>query len=58
MKVNIYLNNMLYKTVDLGNTEGYNPKQFTDIILADKAANIIPAKFKINEGMSIRVEKV
>ena len=49
---------MLYKTVDLGNTEGYNPKQFTDIILADKAANIIPAKFKINEGMSIRVEKV
>jgi hypothetical protein len=58
MKVNIYLNEKLYKTVDLGNTEGYDPKQFTDLILADKKAGTIPASFKINEGISIRIEKV
>jgi hypothetical protein len=58
MKANLYLNDKLYKTVDLGNQESYNPKQFTDLILADKEAGIIPASFKINEGMSIRVEKI
>jgi hypothetical protein len=58
MKFNIYLNNIYYKFLDLGEVEKYNPKVITDIVFADKEAGIIPEKFNVGEGMSIRIEKV
>ena len=57
MKVNIYLNETLYKTIDLGSVQSYNPKTITDIVFADKDAGVIPASFKADEAMKIRIEK-
>lgn len=58
MKIKVYLNTLLYKTVDLGAVSNYEPKQFTDMVLADKAAGTIDPKFNIDQGLSIRLEAV
>ena len=58
MKVNVYINDTLYKTIDLGNITAYNPKAITDLVFADKEAGLIPANLKVDESMSIRIERV
>ena len=58
MKINVYINDTLYKTIDLGNATGYNPKAITDLVFADKEAGLIPASLKLDESMAIRIERV
>ena len=58
MKFNIYLNNIYYKSLDLGDVEKYNPKTITDIVFADRDAGRIPDSFNTSQGLSIRIEKV
>jgi hypothetical protein len=58
MKVNVYINDTLYKTIDLGNVTSYNPKAITDLVFADKEAGLIPASLNLDESMSIRIERV
>ena len=57
MKIKIYINTLLYKTVDLGSVSTYEPKQFTDMVLADKAAGTIDAKFNVDQGLAISLVK-
>lgn len=58
MKVNVYINDTLYKTIDLGNATGYNPKAITDLVFTDKEAGLIPASLNLDESMAIRIERV
>lgn len=58
MKINVYLNEQFYKAIDLGDRAVYDPKTITDLILADKENNTLDAKFNINQGMRIKIEKV
>lgn len=58
MKVNVYINETLYKTIDLGNVQGYNPKTITDMIYAERDAGLIPSHLKIDESLKLRIERV
>jgi hypothetical protein len=57
MKIKIFINTLLYKTVDLGAVSNYEPKQFTDMVLADKAAGKIDPSFNIDQGLAISLVK-
>ena len=57
MKIKIFINSLLYKTVDLGSVSSYEPKQLTDMVLADKAAGTIDPSFNVDQGLSIRLVK-
>ena len=57
MKVKIYVNEVLYKTVTIPG-ETYNPADFWPQIEADKKAGAL-ANFGIKDsGYSVRIEKV
>ena len=56
MKINIYINDKLYKTVTVQD-EDYNPMKLWPQIEADKESGLLHS-FNTSEQMSIRVEKV
>lgn len=58
MKINVYINEIFYKSMDLTGQERYNPKSITDGILAEKENNTLPSKFLTEEELSVRIEKV
>jgi hypothetical protein len=58
MKINVYINEIFYKSMDLTGQERYNPKSVTDSILAEKENNTLPSKFLTQEDLSVRIEKV
>jgi hypothetical protein len=58
MKINVYLNEQFYKAIDFGDRNVYDPKMITDMILADKENNTLDAKFNIEQGIKIKIEKV
>jgi hypothetical protein len=58
MKINLYINNAFYKSINLGEQEIYDPKAFTKMILNEREAGNIPASFNASEKIAIRIEKV
>ena len=58
MKINLYINDTFYKSLNLGEQEIYDPKAFTKMILNERTAGNIPASFNASEKIAIRIEKV
>ena len=57
MKINIYINNQLYKTLDNEPDDAYDPKKYTDIVLEDQANGLLSG-FDLSNGLGIKVEKL
>ena len=55
MKINIFINNKLYKTV-IVQDEDYNPMKLWPQIEADKQAGLLDT-YNVSQGLSIKVEK-
>jgi Fe2+ or Zn2+ uptake regulation protein len=56
MKINIFINDKLYKTINVQG-DNYNPSSIYPQIEADKQSGLLHS-FNIGEQMSIKVEKV
>jgi hypothetical protein len=56
MKLKIYINNKLYKTVTLEN-DSYDPGFIWPQIQADRDSGLL-ASFDLTKGLSVRYEKV
>jgi len=56
MKLKVYINNKLYKTISLeGNS--YDPRFIWPEIQADRDSGLL-ASFNLEQGLSVRYEKV
>jgi len=56
MKINIFINDKLYKTLNVQG-DSYNPMSIWPQIEADKESGLL-SMYNISEQLSIRVEKV
>jgi hypothetical protein len=57
MKINIYINDQLYKTLEDEPEGTYNPKKYAEMVLEDKANNLL-TDFDLSKGLGIRIEKL
>jgi hypothetical protein len=58
MKINVFVNEIFYKSMDLTGQERYNPKSITDNILAEKNSGLLDSKFLVDDTIAVRIEKV
>ena len=56
MKLKIYINNKLYKTITL-ETDSYDPRFIWPEIQADRDSGLL-ASFNLDKGLNVRYEKV
>jgi len=57
MKINIYINGQLYKTLDNESNDSYDPKKYTDMVLEDQANGLLDS-FDLSNGLGIKIEKL
>lgn len=58
MKINVFVNEIFYKSMDLTGQERYNPKSITDNILAEKKSGLLDSKFLVGDDLAVKIEKV
>ena len=57
MKINIYINGQMYKTLENEPEESYDPKKYTDMVLDDQSNGLL-SSFDLSNGLGIKVEKL
>jgi hypothetical protein len=57
MKINIYINGQLYKTLENESDTSYDPKKYTDMVLDDQSNGLL-SSFDLSKGLGIKVEKL
>jgi hypothetical protein len=56
MKINVYINDKFYRTIDLGKKKSYDPSVVIPFIEADQAQNLL-GTFEIEtKGLGLRLE--